>query len=197
MIEGPEVGRGARAARAARTRRASLAWAVLAGIATTGCAARFDGRTYQGDGFTFAIGEPPATWRRLEVGHASLAFEDATSGHGGPGAVALLSENRRSCVWVIRNPGRELLGGRKGRHRLSAAGGLMQEKAEVVPSAVEARIAPHRLAQSEFGVRQLAGASVGERRVERGIRVRGIELRGPPEGGRGFARTTKLVEYDA
>ena len=80
MIEGPEVGRGARAARAARTRRASLAWAVLAGIATTGCAARFDGRTYHGDGFTFAIGEPPASWRRLEVGHASLAFEDATSG---------------------------------------------------------------------------------------------------------------------
>jgi hypothetical protein len=77
MIEGSEVGR---AARAARARRSTLVGALLVGLAATGCAAPFDGRTYHGEGFTFAIAEPPASWRRIEVGHASLAFEDATSG---------------------------------------------------------------------------------------------------------------------
>ncbi len=46
----------------------------------TGCSPAFDGRTYHGPGYTFRVPPPPATWGKLEVSDAALAFEDRTSG---------------------------------------------------------------------------------------------------------------------
>jgi hypothetical protein len=74
------VGGFARAVREAGGALGSIGAAiVLLGFAlvTTGCgAAGFDGTTYHGEGFAFRVPAPPASWQRLEVSHASLAFRD-------------------------------------------------------------------------------------------------------------------------
>ena len=127
---------------------------------------------------------------RVELQHPSRC-------RGCSGAIALLAEDGRAGVGVIWDAGRDLLGGCEGRDRLGAAGRLVQEEAKVVPSAVKARVAPHRLTEGEFGVRQLPGPGVGEGGVEGGVRVGGVELRGPSEGGRGLARAPELVEHNA
>lgn len=61
----------------------TLGWVLsiaLCVIAAAGCAARFDGRTYRGDGFEFRVAEPPASWRPMKATGAALSFEDSTTG---------------------------------------------------------------------------------------------------------------------
>jgi len=42
-----------------------------------GCGANsFDGSTYRGDGFSFRVPPPPASWERLNVPGSALAFHD-------------------------------------------------------------------------------------------------------------------------
>jgi hypothetical protein len=54
-----------------------MACAMLAAI---GCAAApFDGTTYRGDRFAFRIPAAPASWERLDVSHAALAYRDRGS----------------------------------------------------------------------------------------------------------------------
>src|SRR5260221_535043 len=44
---------------------------------TIGCGgARFDGGMYHGEGFTFRVATPPATWERMEVEGGALTFRD-------------------------------------------------------------------------------------------------------------------------
>lgn len=57
----------------------AVATICLAGVAS-GCGSAFDGRTYHGEGFTFRVPPAPASWERLQVSDAALAFEDRTSG---------------------------------------------------------------------------------------------------------------------
>src|SRR5262245_20444557 len=42
-----------------------------------GCSgSQFDGTTYHAGNIAFRVGPTPATWRRIEVSHAALAFRD-------------------------------------------------------------------------------------------------------------------------
>jgi hypothetical protein len=57
--------------------RAPLLLACAAALGVTACAAAaFDGSVYRGDGYAFRIPSPPASWERLDVSHAALAFRD-------------------------------------------------------------------------------------------------------------------------
>ena len=46
------------------------------GITALGCAAGLQGDVFHGKGFAFRISPPPASWERVEVSHASLAYRD-------------------------------------------------------------------------------------------------------------------------
>jgi hypothetical protein len=45
-------------------------------VLAAGCTGSFDGKTYRGDGFGFRIGEPPASWQRIQVTDTPIAYRD-------------------------------------------------------------------------------------------------------------------------
>lgn len=64
---------------ASSPRRGLRCGAVVA-LLLTGCAGAFDGTVYRGEGFAFRVAPPPATWQRIEISHAALAFRDEGGG---------------------------------------------------------------------------------------------------------------------
>lgn len=64
---------------AAPSRWNSWGGCILA-IVVGGCAGRFDGQVYRGDGFEFRVAVPPSTWRPMKATGAALSFEDSSSG---------------------------------------------------------------------------------------------------------------------
>lgn len=58
-----------------RARRA--AWcATLIALSLVACEPRFDGQVYQNDDLAFRVGPTPASWRRIDVDQALLAYRD-------------------------------------------------------------------------------------------------------------------------
>jgi hypothetical protein len=55
----------------------AAALALAAGAAA--CSSAFDGTVYRGEGFAFRIAPPPASWTRIVVSHAALAYRDEDS----------------------------------------------------------------------------------------------------------------------
>lgn len=49
-------------------------------LASIGCGAGLQGDVYRGEGFAFRIGPLGTSWRRLDVGHAALAYRDEADG---------------------------------------------------------------------------------------------------------------------
>jgi hypothetical protein len=63
--------------RLGRPNRLLVVVALTGLTALGGCGGpRFDGTTYHADNVAFRVGPTPATWRRIEVSHAALAFRD-------------------------------------------------------------------------------------------------------------------------
>ena len=52
----------------------------LSGLFVTSCPRSFDGKVYQGNGFSYRVAPPPADWQPLDVSDAALAFRAARSG---------------------------------------------------------------------------------------------------------------------
>lgn len=56
---------------------AALALLVVALLLLPGCGgASFNGQHYRGNGMAFRVGPVPSSWRRIDVGHALVAFRD-------------------------------------------------------------------------------------------------------------------------
>jgi hypothetical protein len=49
-------------------------------LSVAGCAGGLQGDVYRGDGFAFRIGALPASWQRVDIGRAALAFRDDRDG---------------------------------------------------------------------------------------------------------------------
>ena len=71
-----------------------------------------------------------------------------------------------------------------------------EEEAEIIPRAVEARVALDRLAERHLGVGRLAGFGKGEGGAVGGRGIVGLELRGAEEGGGGGLGGTLSVVHE-